>query len=258
MFTKGFDEAYGRALELKDMFSFEKEKYNEELKVENRDIKHLVNKINEEKIYILETLIPKYARNMSILNRKAIKATLGEEVSSEYMINNYDMRPIKELLLVDDDEKTLMYNLKAPFIKVFKVNSINKNLDEEMMEIQASIDEMKKVVENAKEDKQKLIGIYKLLCLATNLGEAIEQRFRDFIPMIESSRLIYGDTDIEKRSYRIANVLKCYEGVTLLLVKVCETRYRKCKVNNAVYVNEVLINEHLEELNMWKEYFYEI
>lgn len=258
MFTKGFNEAYDRALELKDMFSFEKEKYNEELKIENRDIKHLVNKINEEKIYILETLIPKYAKNVSKLNRKSVKATLGEEVRSEYIIDNYDIRPIKELLLVDDDEKSLINNIKNPFIKIFKINSINKNLDEEMMEVQAAIDEMKKVVQNAKEDKLKLIGIYKLLCLATNLGEAIEQRFRDFIPMIESCILIYGDTNIEKRSYRIGNVLKCYEGITLFLVKVCETRYRKYKVNNSVYINEALINEHLEELNAWKECFNDI
>ncbi|MDU8978454.1 MAG: hypothetical protein E7G38_16060, partial [Clostridium perfringens] len=145
MFTKGFDEAYNRALELQKLFYGEKEKYNEELKNENRDIKHLVNKINEEKIYILETLVPKYAKNMSILERQSIKATLGEEVSSEYIINDYNIRPIKELLLIDYDEKSIIKNIKNPFIKVFKINKINKNLDEETMEIQSARDEMKKI-----------------------------------------------------------------------------------------------------------------
>lgn len=258
MFTKGFDEAYSRALELQELFSSEKEKYYEELKNENRDIKHLVNKINEEKIYILETLVPKYAKNMSILERKAIKATLGEEVSSEYVINDYDIRPIKELLMIDCNEKSIIKNIKSPFIKVFKINKINKNLDEEMMEIQAARDEMKKILEHAKDDKNKLIGIYKLLCAATNLGEAIEQRFRDFIPMIQSSRLIYGDTNIEKRSYRIGNVLRCYEGITVFLVKICETRYRNTDGKKVKYIKESLIDEHLEELNFWKENFNEI
>ena len=49
MFTKGFDEAYNRALELQKLFYDEKEKYNEELKNENRDIKHLVNKKTKKK-----------------------------------------------------------------------------------------------------------------------------------------------------------------------------------------------------------------
>ena len=237
MFTKGFDEAYNRALELQKLFYGEKEKYNEELKNENRDIKHLVNKINEEKIYILETLVPKYAKNMSILERQSIKATLGEEVSSEYIINDYNIRPIKELLLIDYDEKSIIKNIKNPFIKVFKINKISQC---------------------AQDDKLKLIRIYKLICSATNLGEAIEERFRDFIPMIQSSRLIYGDCNIEKRSYRIGNVMKCYYGIMQFLVKICETKYRSAEGKRVKYIKDSLINEHLEELDLWKQSFNEI
>lgn len=258
MFGRGFNEAYDRALELKDMFFSEREKYCEEIKHENREIKQLVNKINEEKIYILETLVPKYAKNMSILKRKAIKSTLGEDASTEYTINDYEMRSIKELLLIDYNEKSIVENIKKPFIKVFKINKINKNLDEEMMEIQAAKDEMRKISELAKEDKYKLICIYKLLCSATNLGEAIEQRFRDFIPMIESSKLIYGDCNIEKRSYRIDRLLKCYEGVTLFLVKVCETRYRINSGERIKYVSDSLIEEQFKELDSLKEDFMDI
>lgn len=258
MFTKGFDEAYNRALELQKLFYGEKEKYNEELKNENRDIKHLVNKINEEKIYILETLVPKYAKNMSILERQSIKATLGEEVSSEYIINDYNIRPIKELLLIDYDEKSIIKNIKNPFIKVFKINKINKNLDEETMEIQSARDEMKKISQCAQDDKLKLIRIYKLICSATNLGEAIEERFRDFIPMIQSSRLIYGDCNIEKRSYRIGNVMKCYDGIMQFLVKICETKYRSAEGKRVKYIKYSLIDEHLEELDLWKQSFNEI
>lgn len=253
MFTKGFDEAYSRALELHELFYGEKEKYSEEIKSENREIKHLVNKINEEKIYILETLVPKYAKNMNILERQAIKATLGEEISSEYIINDYHIRPIKELLLIDYDEKSVIRNIKSPFIKVFKINKINKNLDEEMMEIQAARDEMKNVSGHAKDDRDKLIGIYKLICSATNLGESIERIFRDFIPMIQSSRLIYGDSNIEKRSYRIGNVLKCYDGIMQYLVKICETKYRRVEDERVKYIKDSLLEEHLEELKLWNE-----
>ena len=258
MFTKGFDEAYNRALELQKLFYGEKEKYNEELKNENRDIKHLVNKINEEKIYILETLVPKYAKNMSVLERQSIKATLGEEVSSEYIIKDYNIRPIKDLLLIDCDEKSLIKNLKTPFIKMFKINKINKNLDEEAMEVQAARDEMKKISQCAKDDKVKLIKIYKLICSATNLGEEVEERFRDFIPMIQSSRLIYGDCNIEKRSYRIGNLIRCYEGIINFLVKLCETRYRRNEGERVKFIKDSVIDDNLEELYKWKESFLDI
>lgn len=258
MFGRSFNEAYERALELNDMFFLQREEYFEKIKHENREIKHLVNKINEEKIYILETLIPKYAKNMSVLNRKSIKATLGEEISTEYSISNYELRPIKELLLIDYNEKSIIDNIKRSFIKVFKINKINENLDKEIMEIQAAKDSMKKTLELAMDDKNKLIGIYKLLCSATNLGEAIEQKFRDFIPMIESSKLIYGDCNIEKRSYRIGRLLKCYEGVTLFLVKVCETKYRVNSAERIKYVSNSLIEEQMQELDYWKEVFKEI
>ena len=117
---------------------------------------------------------------------------------------------------------------------------------------------MKKISQCAQDDKLKLIRIYKLICSATNLGEAIEERFRDFIPMIQSSRLIYGDCNIEKRSYRIGNVMKCYDGIMQFLVKICETKYRSAEGKRVKYIKDSLIDEHLEELDLWKQSFTEI
>ncbi|MDJ0284946.1 HAD hydrolase family protein, partial [Bacillus bombysepticus] len=45
--------------------------------------------------------------------------------------------------------------------------------------------------------------------------------------------------------------MKCYDGIMQLLVKICETKYRSAEGKRVKYIKDSLIDEHLEELDLF-------